>query len=175
MFHHFFIILFIISSSHDGFWMVIIWLLYAWHCGYLRVILASGSLQLGDTGLARWCKWAPSLLKTLGSALERSLCQNLDSKWSPKAFGNVRLKITRFYLCVYLCVYLFLWILMPFDSVLLEFGTNLLAAMPGAGGAPLSNADLNFSGNALEAERWNRTSWANLTSELRNFVMWWCV
>ena len=69
------------------------------------------------------------------------------------AFGNVRLKITRFYLCVYLCVYLFLWILMPFDSVLLEFGTNLLAAMPGAGGAPLSNADLNFSGNALEAER----------------------
>ena len=25
--------------------------------------------------------------------------------------------------------------------------------MPGAGGAPLSNADLNFSGNALEAER----------------------
>jgi len=54
------------------------------HDGILRADMSS--LQLGDTGLARWCKWAPSLLKTLGSA----------------------------------------------------------------GGAPLSNADLNFSGNALE-------------------------
>lgn len=54
------------------------------HDGILRADMSS--LQLGDAGLARWCKWAPSLLKTLGSA----------------------------------------------------------------GGAPLSNADLNFSGNALE-------------------------
>lgn len=57
---------------------------FTFHDGILRADMSS--LQLGDTGLARWCKWAPSLLKTLGSA----------------------------------------------------------------GGAPLSNADLNFSGNALE-------------------------
>lgn len=54
------------------------------HDGILRADMSS--LQLGDAGLARWCQWAPSLLKTLGSA----------------------------------------------------------------GGAPLSNADLNFSGNAIE-------------------------
>lgn len=54
------------------------------HDGILRADMSA--LQLGDAGLARWCQWAPSLLKTLGSA----------------------------------------------------------------GGAPLSNADLNFSGNAIE-------------------------
>lgn len=54
------------------------------HDGILRADMSS--LQLGDAGLARWCAWAPSLLKTLGSA----------------------------------------------------------------GGAPLSNADLNFSGNGIE-------------------------
>jgi hypothetical protein len=77
----------------------------------------------------------------------------------------------RGFICVFICVFIYFcgsWchLILCYSSL-----GHLLAAMPGAGGAPLSNADLNFSGNALEAERCNRTSWANLTSELRDVVM----